>query len=279
MSIPEFLYTVILSPPPLRRLANLLLCSIIPPTKNILGATVALNKNDPVVSGAIALGLYECNEMAFFTRNFQPGMTFLDVGANIGLYTALAISRQASTILSIEPHPESFQVLKKTIQLNPSPATIHAIQAAAGHTNGQATLHCNPQNKGDNRLAPDSILNQPTPTPLRTLDSLCQQHHINQIHFLKLDVQGAEGLVLQGATQILAQSPRCIIITEFWPKGLLACGTAPDDFLANLASPKRRIFELRDHTLRPANLRNLTAKTPGRHYRTLIASHPDAILL
>src|ERR1700743_2415223 len=88
----EFVYTVLLKPAPLRKLANASIRALPPRTLHRHGATVVLNPNDPVVSGALTFGGYEIPETKFFLRVCRPGMTFLDIGANVGYYTALALA-------------------------------------------------------------------------------------------------------------------------------------------------------------------------------------------
>src|SRR5882757_10645950 len=97
MTIPEFIYTVLLRPKPLRKLSNALIRAALPRQISRDGAIVILNPNDPVISGGLALGVYESTETRFFKGVCKPGMTFLDVGANVGLYTALALPRIGDT--------------------------------------------------------------------------------------------------------------------------------------------------------------------------------------
>ncbi|MEX1117411.1 MAG: FkbM family methyltransferase [Terrimicrobiaceae bacterium] len=276
MSIPEFLYTVILKPAPLRAIANAALRAIIPDRVTIHGATVCLNRNDPVVSGALTLGVYEREEIQFFLDHFQPGMTFVDVGANVGLYTALAIQRGAGRILALEPLPENFNLLKKTVAANNSQAPIHLEQAAAGREPGELSLYANPDNKGDNRLYPDPLLKEKLTVRVETLDDLCEKNQTPHIDFLKIDVQGAEMLVLEGAKSILAQSPSCIIMTEFWPQGLTNCGSSPLAYLKAFAELGFNLKELRNGKLHLISAEDLIATTPGRQYRNLMAFGPAA---
>ena len=93
MTIPEFIYTVLLRPKPLRAITNAALRAILPASVTRHGSTIVLNPNDPVVSGAITLGVYEKPETRFFLSVCRSGLTFIDIGANIGYYTALAIPR------------------------------------------------------------------------------------------------------------------------------------------------------------------------------------------
>src|SRR5580704_1223481 len=105
MTVAEFLYTVALRPKPLKAIANAVIRRCIPRQVTRHGAVIVLNPNDPVVSGALTFGVYEKPETAFLLSVLRPGMTFLDVGANLGYYTALAIARvgKQGKIVALEP--------------------------------------------------------------------------------------------------------------------------------------------------------------------------------
>ena len=130
MNISEFIYTVLLRPAPLRRLANRLIISLLPQTRTVGGAVIHLNPTDPVVSGALTFGVYENEEIAFFTKWYRRcadsgAATFVDIGANVGLYTGLALrlsSSSAGVILCAEPSSESRRYLERTIAANSSPS-------------------------------------------------------------------------------------------------------------------------------------------------------------
>jgi len=241
---------------------------------NRYGATVCLNPKDPVVSGALTLGVYEREEIRFFLDHFKSGMTCVDVGANVGLYTALAIKAGAACVLSLEPLPENFDLLKKTAAANTPNQPVLLEQVAAGCEAGGLALFTNPDNKGDNRLYADPLLKGKLTVRVETLDLLCAKHGIPQIDFLKIDVQGAEMLVMEGAMSILAKSPHAIIMTEFWPQGLTNCGTPPLAYLEAFTSLGFDLRELRGKTLHPISAADLIATTPGRQYRNLMAFGP-----
>lgn len=275
MSIPEYIYTVLLKPPFLRSAANFFLTSILPSTLKVKGATIHLNPSDPVVSGALTLRSYEREEIAFFVRWFEQGMTFVDVGANVGLYTGLALHRSPrSRVLCVEPDKISANYLKRTIESNTPPgehSTVSLIQAAASDSKGKLTLYKNSQNKGDNRIYRDPLCDESESIESDTLDHLCEEANIRAIHFLKVDVQGAEFRVFSGARGILAQSTDCIVMTEFWPYGLRQCGGEPERYLALLRELGFVLFELAgEELLEVGAFENLIARAPGRVYRNLI---------
>jgi FkbM family methyltransferase len=271
MSLSEVLYTVVLKPAPLRAMTNACLKFLIRNQTTVHGAKICLNPGDPVVSGALNLGAYEREEIRFFVKHFTPGMTFVDIGANVGLYSALAIRHGAGCVLSMEPMPENFAFLEKTIAANSPSCPVTLEQAAAGRESGELTLHLNPENKGDNRLYPDALLKDSVTVSVKKLDDVCRRLEISKIDFLKIDVQGAEMLVLEGAEKTLKNSPSCIIMTEFWPDGLKKCGTNPGNYLQAFADLGFQIRELRHGKLLSRSAEELIASTPGRKYINLIA--------
>src|SRR5437879_567841 len=109
----EFIYTELLRPAPVKRAANAILLSIVPRTVRVGPAIVHLNPSDPFVSGALALRVFERHELAFFSRSCRERMTVVDVGANVGLYTALAmhLTGPDGTVVAVEPHTESRRFL------------------------------------------------------------------------------------------------------------------------------------------------------------------------
>jgi FkbM family methyltransferase len=277
MSLSEFTYTVLLKPRPLRRLANAVLKALLPRTTKVNGATIFLNPSDPVISAAVFFGVYEHWELDFFSSNYRPDSVFVDVGANVGLYTGLALSRSdsRSTVLCIEPHDESRVYLEQTIKANlreGERAKVIVCPVAASDCGGKKTLHQNLENKGDNRLHADTLCIGRSTVETETLDSICARNGIGRIDFLKMDVQGHEGLVLRGASAVLSASERCLLMFEFWPQGLSQSGSAPEQFLGDLDAAGFKLFSPKSGRLAPIeDLRDAVHKNPGRIYANLVA--------
>ncbi len=274
MSVAEFVYTVILKPPPLRRAANATIRSLLPSTVRVGGATVHLNPRDPVVSGALLLRVYERAELGFFRRFFSPDMTLVDVGANVGLYTAMALATPgfSGRALAIEPDEESYRFLERTIAANAQAAPrIRAVNAAAVERPCTLTLYKNSDNRGDNRLYQDPVLDACETVKGDTLDNICQANEISSAHFIKVDVQGAEARVLAGAERLLRNSPDCILMSEFWPYGLGRAGATPAAYLRALADSGFQLFELQRTALVPMGSASaFAARYEGRRYANIV---------
>ena len=101
----------------------------------INGVVVALNANYPIVSGSLAIGVYEPYETEFFLKNVCVGDVVSDIGANVGYFTALAAKACGATgrVFSFEPDAENFAFLTKTIALNHA-ENVKAIQKGISNT-------------------------------------------------------------------------------------------------------------------------------------------------
>ncbi|MEO5922214.1 MAG: FkbM family methyltransferase [Bryobacteraceae bacterium] len=274
----EFIYTVLLWPKPLKRLANALICRIIPAQLDLDGAIVVLNPRDPVVSGALSLGLYEKSETSFFRSVCKPGMTFLDIGANLGYYTALALRVIGSgSIVALEPDPENFGFLQRTVAADKS-ALVHCVNKAAGAANGKQTLFTSSSNRGDNRLYSNDLCEGQVEVEACTVDSLLSSLSVESVDLIKIDVQGFEGHVFWGMRDTVRRSANLILLSEFWPYGLESAGTPPLDVLYELEAAGL-LFELTPQgTLTPiADKAKFIERFPSRHYTNIVRIRTPAV--
>jgi FkbM family methyltransferase len=129
-----------------------------------------------------------------------------DVGANAGIYSLAALATQPSAAVhAFEPTPEIAVQLRADAQLN-GLNRLHVHEAAVFKSDGYATLkRCRGQlesNEGMNFISTD--MNGPGErVKTISLDRFCQEHSIQHVDLIKLDVQGQEHSVLQGAQQLI----------------------------------------------------------------------------
>jgi len=164
-------------------------------------------------------------------------MTFVDAGACYGLYTLAAakIVGEAGCVIAFEPASRAFRVLRKNVTLN-SLANVLAYPLALTANNGKALLFRHP-NVGCDSLGRDhSFTDSAEEVVTESLDSVLGELSVNQVDVIKMDVQGAEELVLRGASKIL-DSSHPVVIFEVYPPSAILVGLSPYgawDFLHNL---------------------------------------------
>ena len=150
-------------------------------------------------------------------RLVRPGDTVLDIGANVGLVTMI-LSRlvgSAGAVHAFEPNPILHRMLDQTIPANGATnVTLH--RCALGETPGELTLTVPRGNTGGaslvtNRLPADRV-EYTTSVPVKRLPDALGS--VGPIRFVKIDVEGFEGEVLRGATDLLRESPPDAILFE-----------------------------------------------------------------
>jgi FkbM family methyltransferase len=176
-------------------------------------------------------GSYETEETNFLKSVFRDGEVFLDIGANLGWYS-LVLGRNCpgSRIYAFEPIPSTVAVLEKNIRLNRL-ENIETICMGmfnkedelnflfAPDVSGATSLKMAGQSRG--RTAIQSVVCKTT-----TLDAFCASRNIVP-SLLKIDVEGAELMVIQGGEKILESTP--IILMELLRKWSREFGYHPND--------------------------------------------------
>jgi FkbM family methyltransferase len=240
-----YIYTVILKPKLLRRMAQSMIKRLIPPTIDFRGTRIALNQDDAIVSGSLALGCYETFVTDVLEALLRPGMTFFDVGANIGIYTALGarIVGSAGRVVAIEPGPANVAVIQETVRLNCF-ENVTVAARAAGDRAGQVSLYLCGDNPADHRLHDPTGLRGQVTVKTVTLDALAGECGVTRADVIKIDTQGSEATVFAGMTQLLAAKPAPVIVAEFWPWGLTQAGANPQALLKVITEAGFLVYEI-----------------------------------
>lgn len=275
--LPMWIYTILLKPAPLRNLANSLLLKAIPERVTLNGVVVVLNSKDPVVSSALSLRIYESYETKLIAQYVRPGMQVLDVGANVGYYTAL-LANQVGTeghVTAFEPEPGNYNFLCQTVRANDF-HNVKTIQGAVSAESGESFLFLSEDNQGDHRLYATKGRGSIS-VPIVSIDTCLPEN--TTVDFVKMDIQGSEGLALQGMQETLRRSPRVSLLTEFWPDGLLQAGTSPLDFLEMLKDKLSfsiwEVDEKQEKIIPVTDFAGLISRNRGRAYTNLLCMRKE----
>ncbi|MDQ6478359.1 FkbM family methyltransferase [Dyadobacter sp. LHD-138] len=158
----------------------------------------------------IYTGLYDTNEMFFVMHYLRSEDTFVDVGANIGVYSVLASGITGAKSLSFEPIPSTFANLKRNINYNNLQDKTELFNLGVGDK--EETLVFSNTLDAINHVINDNTFGGPvTEVPVNSLDNLLKGKNIN---LLKIDVEGFEANVINGATSTLERPELKVIIME-----------------------------------------------------------------
>lgn len=158
-------------------------------------------------------------ELGYLKKVLSPGRTFVDIGACYGIYTLLAsrVVGPTGSVLSFEPASRAFSVLRGNININRL-KNVHAFPLALSEKAGRAWLFRHPNVGCDSFGKDQSFTADAEEVSTDCLDNILQQARVKRVDLIKMDVQGAEELVLRGASNAIT-SMQPTIILEIWPPG------------------------------------------------------------
>jgi len=164
----------------------------------------------PPYHGMMVYGHYEPAVCQLIQNLIKPGWTVIDVGAHIG-YMTLLMARsvgESGRVIAFEPLPENVVSLRKNIALNGLDARVLVEHAAVAEVSGQGYLQLgSTSSQAALGKGKDGIM-----TRTWSLDEYALARALLRIHFVKIDAEGAEVLVLKGMKEVLARSYPLVLL-------------------------------------------------------------------
>lgn len=199
----------------------------------VFGAEMDLNLGDLIQRG-VYIGCFERTESNWVRRALKPGMTFVDVGANIGYFSLLASSRvgRAGRVIAFEPNPRLKSKLAEAVAAaGLAGFEIHPI-GLSDHE-GRLTLHLPPPQVGNENASmvewDDAHDWEKVEVPVRRLDDVLKSSNVTRVDLLKIDVEGHEKHVFEGLGPMLGDGTVRRILCEFNDPALKKAGTSARD--------------------------------------------------
>lgn len=167
-------------------------------------------------------GQYEHEEAALIEKHVKPGMTVLDIGANIGYFT-LMLARLVGprgVVHAFEPNPRIAARLERNVKLNPEldDGRIRIHNLALGKQAGSAQFFCPTMGregagglKDTRRTQVENVID----VKVGTLDEFAAQQKIAQLGFIKIDVEGGEFDAFRGGEKTIAALKPVILFEAF----------------------------------------------------------------
>jgi FkbM family methyltransferase len=194
-----------------------------------------------------AVNRYDAQQLAWMLNNLADGDLAIDVGANYGQYTIVMAERCGGrgSVIAFEPNPHARNVLKRNFDLNPSVKRATIVPFACSDVaGGEVELYHN-GNACNSALVPFAAIQanddgrESFRVPVTTLDSYLVQRGLPEPRCIKIDTEGAEIRVLQGARNLL--SSRSAILCELHPYAWPQFGNSLQELKELVAQYGRRM--------------------------------------
>lgn len=185
------------------------------------------------IGGLMFISGFEKAELEFVRSSLQPGDVFLDIGANGGLYTLVAARRVGSSghVFAFEPGQRELELLRRNVRLNQlDNVTIiaEALSDETGTARFAVSLDGAMNSLAQNRHPWQKIQKWENVSTI-TLDEALVKYQIPKIDFIKMDVEGAERLILAGAKKLMVSTEPLTMLFEAADSAAAGFGyTAPE---------------------------------------------------
>ncbi len=194
--------------------------STICPTRYGFSLIVDPTSSETVDRDVYFKGTYEAGTLYVMKKCLKRGDVFIDVGSYIGLMTIAASKFVGSdgAVHAFEPNPETFQILKKNIEIN-HVHNVFLYNLALGSRKEEALIYSNPAKRGSASLVEGHQKHRKgSVTHIDTLDNFIKARPIlslANIRMIKIDVEGWELEVLKGGKNFFSSKEAPIIIVEY----------------------------------------------------------------
>ena len=177
------------------------------------GCTYQLDLGE-TIDVALYLGQWEPDVVAALERYCQPGMTVLDIGANIGAHT-VRIGRlvtKSGTVYAFEPMEFAFRKLSRNVALNDAPH-VHPVHAALGEAAAEGLV----LNYRASWQTTGGRADHASTVDVVRLDDWCRAHRVDNVGLIKIDVDGNEFGAFAGGADLLRRCRPLIVMEAVSP--------------------------------------------------------------
>jgi FkbM family methyltransferase len=210
-------------------------------------------------------------EVEIYRSRVKPGMTVVEIGANVGFYTLLfsGLAGKKGRVLAFEPDPGNFRLLERSAAENKA-GNISCRQAAVSDKSGKVKLFISEENRGDHRIYDCGEGRGCVEVEAVSIDGALGPEA--RADFIKMDIQGAEYLALLGMAGTIKNSPELSMLCEFSPDLLRKCGASPEALLQKLLDYgfSLNYLDERARSIKSASPAELLALCPGDKYLNLL---------
>jgi len=217
---------------------------------------------------------FEVAELAFVRLALKPGDIFFDIGANGGIFTVIAARRvgPGGHVYAFEPGLRELELLYRNIKKN-NLANVTVVERAVSNASGKSQFAVS----RDGAMNSLSRTNHPGQeiqgwriVETVSLDDFVDEFYIQKVDFIKIDVEGAEKLVFEGASRLLLPGCRVTILFESSELNASGFGYSVREFLSSMSKTGLSVYYLdQDCSLLPILMQDIRL---GREIYNFVAT-------
>ena len=191
-------------------------------------------------AGAEVSRLANCiaeQQAGIYTPNEPPmktGDVILDCGANIGTFSKKCFQYHPKLVISVEPAPGNLNCLKRNLASEARSGRSVIVPTGLWSQEGKLVLSLDPQNPLRHSVVFDRGAHSEVSINVRTIDSIVSELRLENLHFLKMDIEGAELEALEGARETIRKFRPTLSIAVEHGKDLIANARAVIDLVRGI---------------------------------------------
>jgi FkbM family methyltransferase len=192
-------------------------------------------------------GIWDLPISGLMENVLEPGMTFVDVGANIGYFSVLGsrLVGPGGRVFAIEPDEFNLSLLRANLERHDC-SNVTVIPVAAWSERAELDFH-RPPDGAVARVGQDD--GSGLHVPAAPLDELVE----GPVDYLKVDCEHSDHVVVRGAAQVLERNPSMLLSVEFHPWEGSHLGESPAAILEGYRAAGLRPYEIVHRGIRPAS--------------------------
>lgn len=219
--------------------------------KTTFGASFYADSRDEIQRHLLMFRSWEPNLTHFLQQRLGPGDVFVDVGANIGYFTALAspLVGDQGAVVAIEPSPRTFPILEEALRRN-GLHNVRSENVAIAAQSGTLRMYVeSAANVGNTSSMQPSTYDDAFDVRTETLVSAIGSDELARARVIKIDVEGMEAELIQALTPVLPTLRQdAEIVIELAPMRLAEQGIRTEDAIAPLLEAGFNVYRMSNDT-------------------------------